>query len=287
MRAISPYVLHQIARFGFLTIRELLELTEGKCGRSELYESLRAMIRSKLIARLTYSNTDSPVYQATEIGVVATLGETSDHPRAARSADVIHSLRVAQTLIALSRYEFITGFGTEFEIPLETWREFAHSKVPDGLVQVSRGELNFELAVEVEVTPKSRSRSQEFVNKYQDAFTKGALCSGVILVCDEPDIFDRYRSLLQGKGESLTSRFLVLQGPGLPPLNSRLYGESGKSPGFCADQRRTSFGDEIKYLPVKSRSPEFLATRLPPEKDPLSGKQNFKENLQPITSPGT
>jgi hypothetical protein len=283
MKTCTPYLLYQIARFGSLTMREIAQLTEERFGRTNVYDGLKAMLHSKLIVRLAYSNASSTVYQATDSGRSASLGQALDHTRSGRVADVTHSIRAAQTLIALSRYEYVTGFGTEFEIPLEQWREFSRSKVPDGVIQVTRDNLSYELAVEVEVTPKTWTRSEDFVTKYQEAFDQKARCSGVILVCDEQDIFDRYQTLLQKKGESIAKRFLVIRGPELPALNRRLYGEVRKKPGFCADKRRASSGGENQYLPMKFALQKNSATQQAPDKDPLSGKLKIEEKIQQIS----
>ena len=280
MRASSPYLLYQIARFGSLTIREVRALCEGMYARTDIYAALKALREAKLIVRLAHPNVDSPVYQPTPDGVKSTLGETQDRTRPARVSDMVHSLRVAQTLIALSRYENVTGFASEFEVPLEQWQQFSRTKVPDGVIQVTRGDLIYELAVEIEVTPKTWARSEDFLFKYEDAFAHQAGCSGVILVCDEEDIFNRYQTLLKKKGEQLSKRFLIIRGPSVPPLNPNLYGEPRKIAGFCANQRRTSFSDGIRYLPMKFTSREFCATQLTPDKDPLSGKIKNEDKLQ-------
>lgn len=284
MKAASPYLLYQIARFGSLTIREIRALCEGIHAKTNIYAALKALVEAKLIVRLAHPNVDSPVYQPTPAGVRSTLGETQDHTRPARASDADHSLRVAQTLIALSRYENTTGFATEYEAPLEQWRQFSRSKVPDGAIQVTRGDLIYELAVEVEVTPKNWAKSEDFLNKYEDAFAHDASCSGVILVCDEDDILNHYQTLLKRKGEQLSKRFLVIRGPEVPTLNPSLYGEPWKIPGICANQRRASFSDGIRYLPIKFMSREKNAAHLPPDNRGVSGKIKNKEKLQLIST---
>jgi hypothetical protein len=257
MKPHSPYILYQIARFGALTIHELQIVCQGACSRSGLYRSLEGLLRSKLIRRIPIETARSPVYMATEAGIRATLGNGRDPARFAAHADHNHTLRVAKTLLALARHENVTGICSEFELSVEEIRDFSGTKIPDGLIQVTRGNLIYELAIEVEVTPKAYSRSQEFLEKYKNAFEKGVICSGVFVICDEENIYDRYRGQLEQMGQSVAERFLILQGPDLPTINPLLYGQPEKHVGFCCEKRRTSFQGGIRYFPMKFACGEF------------------------------
>ena len=69
------------------------------------------------------------------------FGSPGDYARTIREKFLKHTLRVADALIALARFDHVSGFATEFEVHLEDWKAFSCSKIPDGLIQITRDGL--------------------------------------------------------------------------------------------------------------------------------------------------
>ena len=265
MKREAPFVLYQIARFGMLTMSQLIELCEGRCRRTAIYDCILILGKAGYIERLAPIFFPKGIYRITPKGFCEALGRSNEFSRTPKSASIVHSVRVTDTLLELSRYENITGFATEFEIPTDEWSDFSRTKIPDGIIQVSRSAQQYELAVEVECEPKTWARCQEFVSKYRDVFEHRALCSGVILVCDLEHIYQKYLKVMREMGDSIAKRFLIVRGPDLPTLNPAIYGAPRMQRGHLADKSREHFTDGIQYMPIKSIEGPKKVKVLPPQ----------------------
>jgi hypothetical protein len=221
-------------------------------------------------------------YRITRDGFDAVFGKESGCIRTPAEKKLNHTLQVAEAVIELSRYESVSGFATEFELSKEHLQLFSYSKAPDAIIQLTRDGHRYEVALEVELHPKSDSRVDDFLSKYQKAFEQGALCRGVILVCHRQGAFVQFRNALEKGPSSLSDRFLIIHGPTLPRLNSEVYGERRKHPGICAEKERTISGGGFQYLPIKSASDHFVAGSIPTQSGIVTSKQQIKEETQII-----
>ena len=282
MRVHTPYLLYQVARFGALRSTEIEALCEGRCGKSVMYENIGELLHCRYIERFCHPEISRTAYRATRSGIKAAFGLDSDELPKFRDLDTKHALRVAQTLINLARFENVSGIATELELPRDSLQAFSHSKIPDGIIQVTRGGATYEIAIEVEATPKTAQRCEEFLDKYQQAFLRSAYCSGVIVVCDANDIYERYSNHLEKRDESVRSRVLLVRGPGLESLNPTVYGPPRKKPGKCGELRRSHFGHAISYFPIVSTKPDQKPSAEPPQRGGQSEFSTNKEHLQPI-----
>lgn len=282
MKIHTPYLLYQVARFGALRFSEIESLCEGKCSKSVLYENIAELIQHRYVERFCHPDIYRAAYRTTQIGFQAALGNYSVAQPKIRELDLKHTLRVAQILINLARFDHVSGIATEQELARESLREFSHSKIPDGIIQVSREGASYEIAIEVEVTPKASSRYDEFLDKYAEVFRRSPYCSGVIVICDSSDIYARYVNLLAKRDEPFRDRVLLVQGPGLESLNPEVYGYPRKSPGKCAEKRRSHSGGTISYFPIESTKRDLKNGSLPPHRVGQSEILTKKEYLQPI-----
>ncbi|MGK5083425.1 hypothetical protein WDW37_08960 [Bdellovibrionota bacterium FG-1] len=287
MRIHTTYLLYQVSRFGVLRTTELESLCADKCGKTILYANLKELIQHRYIERFCHPEIYRTAYRATPIGVKSAFGRDSVELPRFRDLESKHALRVAQTLINLARFENVSGFATALELPDESMRKFSHPKVPDGIIQLSRGNASYEVAIEVEVTPKTNQRCDDFLDKYQEAFLHSSYCSGVIVVCDANDIYDRYSTHLEKRDESFKDRVLLIRGPGLESLNPVIYGTPRNNPGKCGELRRSHFGAVISYFPIVSANRDQKADSVPPQNGGQSEFLTNKEFLQPISHSGT
>ena len=279
MRREAPFVLYQIARFGILTIAQVRELCAGRCKRTAVYECLKSLAKAEYIERLAPAHFPNGIYRITSLGFDEAMGRSNEYAQKVRGASIPHTVRVTDTLLELSRYEYVSGFATEFEVPADELFDFSRKKIPDAIIQITRGDRKFELAVEVECQQKTWIRSEEFLSKYREVFEHRALCSGVIILCDLNQSYERYQKILSEGDKAFSKRFLLLQGPELPVLSSALYGVRTIR-GNTANKARTSSVEGIQYLPVKSINDLETTGSLPPNNEGLVTKSESKEHLQ-------
>jgi hypothetical protein len=283
----SEYIRYQLARFGVLRTQEIEALCESRCRQNRVYTVTRELIQLRHIERFCHPGIFRTAFRITSSGARAALGHETEALPKFREKDAHHALRVAQTLISLSRFENVTGFATELELPRETLREFSRSKIPDGIIQLSRNGASYEVAVEVEVTPKTDQRCIEFLDKYQETFIRSPHCSGLIVVCDANDIHERYSTLLEKREKAVRDRVLLVRGPGLESLNPAIYGTPDKNPAICGGLRRSHFGRTVTYFPFISIKEGQKLGSVPPHKGGQSENFKNKEHLQQTSSSGT
>ena len=184
----------------------------------------------------------------------------------------------------LACYENVTGFAREFEISPDEWRDFSGSKVPDGVIRITREGLSYELAIEVETSRKNWNRTDQFFEKYREAFSRGAICSGVIVVCDSTGMAGRFSDKLKKFDREVAERFLVIMGSDLCQLNPKLYGEFKLYPGFTPENARTVFGGLVQYSPMKSARTLERAVLYPPDRGGQTLNQRIRRELKPIST---
>ena len=252
MKAYSPYLLYQVARFGALTIPQLLKVCEGKCKRSSLYRSLRKLINEDFIYPILNPATSTRAYYATAEGRRYAFGNDQLLTAGVKPAELDHTVLCAEILMSLSTYENVTGVATHFELGSDEFKRFCHGRIPDGIIQLTQGTESYELAVELESSNRSASRVADVLNHYWETFRKGYECSGLLVVAMTPAIAAMYSKAVAQMPSEFQSRVRILEGLGLQGLNHEAFGRSNQSISRCLDLSRTSCLGTIQYSPTKT-----------------------------------
>jgi hypothetical protein len=272
MKKHVPFLLHQIARFGVLTVPQMKYLCMHRCKQSSLYASLRELLRSKHVTRVSHP-------MGTQIGYSATMQTYAelygpDHHRAsgARIADLSHAISCAEAMIQLCRYAHVTGIATEYEISSPDLSNFSLKSVPDGIVQISSGEHSFEIAVEVESTRKTESRIDNLIKAYTQTFSRKMICKALLIVATDPVIFGVYQKKIPELPQDIEKKILLMNADALDKLSSERFGSHLSEPGMCLEKQRSHYTDHVQYFPIKSI---FKALERPLKAPPMNGQSQI------------
>ena len=75
MKDYGPYLLLQIARFGALTVPQMLRVCEGKCKRSSMYWALGELVEGHFVYPILNPASRARAYYATKEGREYVLGD--------------------------------------------------------------------------------------------------------------------------------------------------------------------------------------------------------------------
>lgn len=257
MKDYTPFLLYQIARFGALTVPQMLEVCQGKCKKSALYRTLAILVENKRVLPLLSPETRTRVYYATREGRRSVFGSELPGTVGIKVTEIDHTVAVTNTLFELSRYTNVTGVATPFEMHPDEIRKFCYERVPDGIVRVTQNGSDFEFAVEFEASVKATDRARDVLNRYWQTFRRSMECKGVLIVAASPLILRRYQRALQELPPECSERIRLLEGIGLNGINPMAFGKREKAISTVLELTRNSDTGFLRYTPVKSE--HFLA----------------------------
>jgi hypothetical protein len=257
MRNYAPFLLYQVARFGALTIPQMLAICDGKCKKSALYVSVKELVDAKLLLPILNGATRTRAYYATKEGRRTVLGSDFPAPSGIRASELDHTVGAAQVLLELCRYENVTGIAAPYEMRPEEIARFCYERVPDGIVRLTQDGDDFELAVELETSVKATDNVQSVLDRYWQTIRRQMECYGVLIVGTSPEILRRYTHALSKMPPEFGERVKLLGDIGLKDINPKAFGQKTKAISDVVEITRTSSTGEIRYSPVKSEL--FLA----------------------------
>jgi hypothetical protein len=265
MKTFAPYLLHQLVRFGALTIPQLLVLCTGKAARSSLYRVLNELIDTRCIIPVLHPTKRIRCYVPTPLGVSIALGESRPRAVGFRLNDLEHTVMAAQVLMRLSQHGYVSGVATQYEIDPDDIKQFCHHRIPDGILELTRGGHRFELAVEVETTLRNKLRISEVIERYDQSFKRGLSCSGLIVVSNTPAIHAAYEAALAKCSKPTEEKVLLLLGPELRDLNPQYFGQYNEGPSPSWEKTRSLSQDQAEYVPLNSIGYESYLTQHSPD----------------------
>lgn len=254
MKEYAPYLTHQIARFGALTVPQMLNLCQGRCKKSTLYRSLSQLMHDRFIARISHTTKPLIGYAATRDLYPLVYGLGHERHTGVRTTELEHTVQVAQVMLELSHYSGVSGLATEHEWRPEEIREFCYQRIPDGIIQITQGNLKYEIAVEVEASLKSEREIGSILTSYRQTFLKRMPCAGLLIVAGTPAIFSKYQEKIAELPPDIEQQILLTTPEGLRSLNPRVYGVRGEVPGPALEQRRNTSKGVGTYFSMKSTS---------------------------------
>jgi hypothetical protein len=249
MKEYGPYFNHQMARFGTLTIQQLLTLGRGRFKRSTLYYHVSGLIREGRLHRISHKMDPLIGYSATRGLYSAVYGKDHERHTGPRAKELNHSIAVANAMIELSRYSAVTGLATENEWAPDDIQDFCHERTPDGIIQISQGDLSYELAVEVELSNKGERETGRVLGQYRQTFQKNLPCVGVLIIAKEQAVFSMYQEKMKELPSDVEERILLTTPEGLETLNPRYYGTRAEYPGPALELIRNSSKGTGVYFP--------------------------------------
>lgn len=252
----ARFLLYQICRFGALNAKQMLEICDGYYKKTNLYRRLHLLTKEKLITNLCPTIGEGAIMGPTPKALKLVFGENHFRTKPARQSDLDHAEKFADVMTALGKYEFVTGIATEYEISPQELSLFALNRIPDGIIQVSRNNIKFELAVEVEHSSKNFARISEILSTYQKTISRQMQCEGVMFVCCDDGIFNSYREQIEKLPSDIERRMVLVKINEINHLEERFYGRFGMRPNQGLNYRRNHFTSGIKYFPIISREDE-------------------------------
>lgn len=254
MKTCAPFLMHQLARFGALTTRQMLMLCQGQAKKSAVYATLRELVDLGLAEGVRHPRVFKLGFRSTRKTYAAVYGEDHFRSSGAREKDLLHALLCSEALIQLCSYSNVSGIATEYEMDPTELASFSLKKTPDAVVQLTQGDARFELAVEVEASTKNNHDTDRLLSAYEQTLTRRMLCRGLLLIATEPGIQKKYLERVHAMPKEVESRILVVRDTELNSLDEEFFGARRSAPYTCLESRRSSSAGVAEYLPVVSRS---------------------------------
>lgn len=247
MRKNNKFLSKQIARFGAMTIRQMETVCLGKCTRATIYRMLDDLLELKLIKRMPHTGRAEAIFSPRPNLIQEIYKDEIKTHTGINEINIHHAIDVTNTLLTLSRYTFVTGIATEYEINSNDMRKFCHSRIPDGIIQITKDGISVELAVEVERTQRSDTRIQEVVDRYKETFIKNMPCTGLIVVTGNQAIHESYKNKILELPDEFQKMCLVVTSEGLTTLNQKHFGEFKECPQQSLEKYAAFLQNQIKF----------------------------------------
>ncbi len=252
MKNYRSYLLYQMARFGALTVPQILRICEGKCRKSTMYRTLSELVKGDYVYPILNPASRTRAYYATQEGREYILGKHEPLTTGVRTRELDHTILCAEILMELSQYENVTGISTHFEMSADEVKHFCHERIPDGVFRLTQAGQHYELALEVESTVRNMERITHVLERYWQTFKFGMPCSGLLVVAMDATIFGMYSKAIQLRPDEFQARVRLVQGAGLLGIRPEAYGLKVKALSSCLDLIRTTSMGELSYTPMKT-----------------------------------
>lgn len=277
MKQYRKFLLHQVTRFGALTMPQMSTICEDICKRTALYHTVSLYKAEGLLYRSLQNHESSYVYVPTEAAYKTIFNEDYERARAVRAYDFFHTCSVAKAILKLSRYRLVSGIATEFEYESKDLIPFCYERTPDGIIQITRDGINYELALEVESSPRNVDRMKDLFIKYRKTLSAEMLCQGLIIVCTAQSFLKQYLELAKSIPANIKDRVIITDFDGLEDLKPQYFGERTQRPYSVLERTRTISASGIYYFP---KYYDDLSKNRPTQSDPLGGgRQTTNERI--------
>jgi hypothetical protein len=248
MRKHNQFLSRQIARFGAMTIPQMEFACSDKCGKATVYRMIDDLLEQGLIKRMPHIGKAGSLFSPRPALYRETYGDEIKTSTGLNEVNILHTIEVTQVLLNLSRYAFVSGIATEYEISSSDLSKFCHSRTPDGIIQITKESGSFELAVEVERTRRSDSRIEDVIEKYKYTLMKDMPCAGLLVVVQDQALFDVYQLKISKLPIEIAERLLVVTHDGLLNLKQEHFGEFGKGPNSSLEKTAKYLQGQIQFV---------------------------------------
>ena len=252
MKSYGPYLLFQIARFGALTVPQMLHLCQGKCKRSSLYRALDELVDGGFVYPILNAATRTRGYYATLDGRRFVFGKSHPLTTGVKAYELDHTIKTADILLKLSQYSNVTGIATHFELNPEDIKRFCHNRIPDGILRLTQNGQHFELAVEVEASIKDTPRVKDVLESYHQSVKRGLECKGVLIVTMDSKVHSSYTKAIESLPSEFQPKVKLLFGKELSGIRTEAFGELSNGVPSSWELIRTSSQAGTEYASIKS-----------------------------------
>jgi hypothetical protein len=209
------------------------------------------------LERVSHKVKDISAYAASPMLLRHVYGGEREKVSVIKVSELAHALACNKAAMSLMRYSFVSGLSLEHELSRSEISAFCHDRRPDGIVQITRPDAQYELALEVESSVKGLSRVAKILDGYQVTFESGRYpCAGVIIVATNLSAYRMYRERLLKVPASVRERVLLHTDLELPEMKEKFFGTRLKSildnPHLPQQKTRSQCEGEVQYLPMKS-----------------------------------
>ncbi|MFB9861620.1 hypothetical protein ACFFLE_11130, partial [Salinicoccus siamensis] len=220
-------VLDLINRFGVIGNKTLFAFFEGAISRHMLYKILRFLTKRGYIKK---GNIGPLYYVYITPGATGLVSEPMHALRTLNQSELVHDLRVADYIIKqylrLRTKDAVSqvGFTTERELidddlieqvdATSDWKrsrniDTVKRKVPDGYLHIKRVDGRKQaLAIEYELTQKSKGKYEEILKRYARMYAHDEL-NGVVYIVAVPRIQRQIEAVRSSRGYTLPIKFHV------------------------------------------------------------------------------
>ena len=257
MKTYIPLFLELFIKFKVLSVPQLELFCGPKCSRRRIYEHLADLMQWGFVERVTHKKLIIIAYSATTKLLRDIYGIDEEKHLSFRAVDLAHTLACNRAAIALMRYSFVSGLSLEHELGQDELRNFCHDRRPDGIVQVTRADTQYELAIEVETSIKALYRIGRILKGYKETFeSKTYLCAGVVIIAPHETAFHAYQNELEKMPGSFRDRVILQSDLELEALNQKYFGarldRALTNPHSPPHKTRSLCGGAVRYLPMKT-----------------------------------
>ena len=279
MNEVTLYILHQIAKFGALTIHQLEKLCLGRCSRATIYRNLNNLIQAGCVMRVSHPLKITFAFAATSTGFKAIYSVPEKDVPALPLQELSHTLACADAMLSLALYSNVSSIVTEREVHRGDFKEFSFFRIPDGIVEIKSDTVHCELAIEVETSSKSSERIREILLNYEKTFEKDMPCRGVIFVIPKNDVFNRYQSILEDLQKRSREKILLSRDISLPNLKESLFGKRLPDVRKACEKVRTDSQGVISYIPIETDTSVLGNAASTPINRGTVSNDNLRSNL--------
>lgn len=135
---------------------------------------------------------------------------------------------------------------------------FCYSRTPDAITQITNQSFSYEIAIEVETSPKTDARIKSILANYEKTFARNMRCAGLLLIVPHPATFKRYQELIDNQPANLRERIRLVSSISHNELDPNVYGTRlnhlETSVKKTLEKIRTHFNQAAQYVPINSTS---------------------------------
>jgi len=165
-----PIFLSLFTKFRVLQVPELHKFCDENADAKRVYENVSDLRNMDLVINIGHRRKPIRAFCATPALIKKVLGNNKKKSHEVRADDLAHSLTCTKVAISLMRSSFVSGIALEHELGPNDLRYFCFERRPDGIIQITRDDLKYEIAVEVETSAKAKVRIDKILNSYQETF---------------------------------------------------------------------------------------------------------------------
>ncbi len=244
-------ILEIIGKWKIISLRNLYNLTFKGCAYESFKRKIRKLEQMQLIKHKRYSHNKKYLY-LTELGFKYTQGVNKLEP----SQDIfLHDLLLSEILVETLKFSKVTD--------VTCYPQFESRIEPDGMIYALSGDEELKIALEVELTQKSKTRVVSKLEEYRDS----ALYDFVLFVTNSERISKTYSRYINELDSSIIQKSVLILNPDMQPTDINLEKSiciyKGKRVKFTSILGEKAMSQSESSTVVVNSRPEKLTEQKP------------------------